>query len=421
MWPFRPMTRPQRPGEVDGREYWFLDDDEFTRKVDAGAFLEWVPYVSGRRYGTLRSEIERIADEGKVCVLELELDGALRVQDEVPGSVTIFIAADVPELERRLRDRATESTGENRRAHRARAGAARAGAPLPVHGAERRPRAGDGRARRRRGLRARVRRYHGAAMIHPRIDELLDRVEGSRYALVIIAAKRARQINNYHHQLGEGIGFEEAPAADRVPLEELPHHGDGRGRGRQDHVPRPAGLAGSRRGASCSASPGGSRPTRRARWCACSSGRATKCTPWSPRTPRASSARRPSSPSRADAKIQALPASRAGRPAGRRPADGEHARATCARARGRPPDRGGARPSGAGARRAGDEHAHVGAPGHAGQRRRPPEPGVELVGPAEGDPRRGRGGRREDGGARGDRGQGRRAPRRGCSTRPARR
>ncbi|MGH3077686.1 MAG: guanylate kinase [Gaiellaceae bacterium] len=105
-------TRPQRPGEVDGREYWFLHDDEFTRRVDAGEFLEWVPYVSGRRYGTLRSEIERIADEGKVCVLELELDGALKVQDEVPGSVTIFIAADVPELERRLRDRATESTGE---------------------------------------------------------------------------------------------------------------------------------------------------------------------------------------------------------------------------------------------------------------------------------------------------------------------
>ena len=105
-------TRQQRPGEVDGREYWFLSDDEFTRRVDGGSFLEWVPYVSGRRYGTLRSEIDRIGEEGKVCVLELELDGALRVQDEVPGSVTIFIAADVPELERRLRDRATESTGE---------------------------------------------------------------------------------------------------------------------------------------------------------------------------------------------------------------------------------------------------------------------------------------------------------------------
>ena len=47
-------------------------------------------------------------------------------------------------------------------------------------------------------------------MIHPRIDELLDNVD-SPYALVIVAAKRARQINNYHHQLGEGMGFEEAP------------------------------------------------------------------------------------------------------------------------------------------------------------------------------------------------------------------
>ena len=105
-------TRPQRPGEVDGREYWFLTDDEFSRRDDAGEFLEWVPYVSGHRYGTLRSEIERIAEEGRICVLELELDGALRVQAEVPGSVTIFIASDVPELERRLRGRATESTGE---------------------------------------------------------------------------------------------------------------------------------------------------------------------------------------------------------------------------------------------------------------------------------------------------------------------
>jgi guanylate kinase len=105
-------TRPQRPGETDGHDYWFLSDDEFTHRVEADAFLEWVPYVSGRRYGTLRSEIDRIAADDQVCVLELELEGALRVQEEVPGSVTIFIAADVDELERRLRDRATESTGE---------------------------------------------------------------------------------------------------------------------------------------------------------------------------------------------------------------------------------------------------------------------------------------------------------------------
>jgi guanylate kinase len=105
-------TRPQRPGEVDGREYWFLPDEEFEVRVLAGEFLEHVRYVSGRRYGTLRSEMERIAAEGRVCVLELELEGALVVQEEVERSVTIFIAADVPELERRLRERATESTGE---------------------------------------------------------------------------------------------------------------------------------------------------------------------------------------------------------------------------------------------------------------------------------------------------------------------
>ncbi|HSF60627.1 MAG TPA: guanylate kinase [Gaiellaceae bacterium] len=105
-------TRAQRPGEVNGTDYWFLSDEEFTRRVAAGAFLEHVSYVSGRRYGTLRSELARIADNGRVCVLELELEGALDVQANVSGSVTIFIAADVPELERRLRARATESTGE---------------------------------------------------------------------------------------------------------------------------------------------------------------------------------------------------------------------------------------------------------------------------------------------------------------------
>jgi guanylate kinase len=105
-------TRPQRPGEVDGKDYWFLSDDEFTRRVADDGFLEWVSYVSGRRYGTLRSELDRIAEHDSVCVLELETEGALVVQDEVEGSITIFIAADVDELERRLRERATESTGE---------------------------------------------------------------------------------------------------------------------------------------------------------------------------------------------------------------------------------------------------------------------------------------------------------------------
>ena len=105
-------TRPRRPGEADGVEYHFLDDATFVERIEHGDFLEHVQYVSGKRYGTLRSEMQRVADDERVCVLELELEGALAVQDEVPGSVTLFIAAPVEELERRLRDRATESTGE---------------------------------------------------------------------------------------------------------------------------------------------------------------------------------------------------------------------------------------------------------------------------------------------------------------------
>lgn len=104
-------TRPQRPAEEDGREYWFLSEADFVERIEAGAFLEHVTFVGGR-YGTLASEIDRIAEEGRVCVLELEIDGALRVQDEVEHAVTLFIAADVPELERRLRARDTESSGE---------------------------------------------------------------------------------------------------------------------------------------------------------------------------------------------------------------------------------------------------------------------------------------------------------------------
>jgi len=104
-------TRPQRPVEQNGREYWFLSEEEFVARIEEGAFLEHVEFVGGR-YGTLASEMDRIAAEGKVCVLELEIEGARRVQDEVEHAVTLFIAADVPELERRLRARATESSGE---------------------------------------------------------------------------------------------------------------------------------------------------------------------------------------------------------------------------------------------------------------------------------------------------------------------
>ena len=105
-------TRTLRPGEVDGREYYFLSEEEFVRLVEQRAFLEHVVYV-GHRYGTLRSEVDRIFGEGKSCVLELETGGARAVKEEMPDSVTIFVSApSFDELERRLRERATESTGD---------------------------------------------------------------------------------------------------------------------------------------------------------------------------------------------------------------------------------------------------------------------------------------------------------------------
>ena len=106
-------TRPRRASEQDGREYWFVSDREFDERVRRGDFLEWVTYVSGHRYGTLRSEIDRIRELGKVPLLDLEIEGALHVRDSVPGAVTVFVDAPTfAELERRLRERATESSGE---------------------------------------------------------------------------------------------------------------------------------------------------------------------------------------------------------------------------------------------------------------------------------------------------------------------
>jgi guanylate kinase len=106
-------TRARRNGEVEGREYYFVSDEEFQRLVDEGAFLEHMAHPWGQRVGTLRSEIERIQAAGRVPLLDLETQGALAVRDEVPGALTIFVRAPTfAELERRLRDRATESSGE---------------------------------------------------------------------------------------------------------------------------------------------------------------------------------------------------------------------------------------------------------------------------------------------------------------------
>jgi guanylate kinase len=108
-------TRERRPGEENGREYYFWSDEEFDRKLGEDAFLEYVrlPWGEHRRSGTLWSEIERITGRGRPVLLELETGGALAVRDRIPGSVTIFITAPNRDaLEQRLRARGTESEGE---------------------------------------------------------------------------------------------------------------------------------------------------------------------------------------------------------------------------------------------------------------------------------------------------------------------
>jgi guanylate kinase len=105
-------TRAARAGEVNGREYWFLTDEEFDQHLAAGDFLEHVDFA-GNRYGTLLSEISRLHDDGRHVILELELNGALEVERGSMASTLVWIESpDFEELERRLRSRASDTSEE---------------------------------------------------------------------------------------------------------------------------------------------------------------------------------------------------------------------------------------------------------------------------------------------------------------------
>jgi guanylate kinase len=104
-------TRPPRAGEEHGRDYWFLDPEEFERRVDAAEFVEHAVYA-GNRYGTLRSELERPA---RGTVLEIDLQGARQVRSTLPEAVQVFIEPPSLEaLEQRLRRRGAESPAQIR-------------------------------------------------------------------------------------------------------------------------------------------------------------------------------------------------------------------------------------------------------------------------------------------------------------------
>jgi guanylate kinase len=102
-------TRPPRPGERDGVDYHFLTPAEFEQRVRAGDFLEHATY-SGNRYGTLRSEVERLTSEGRPVVLEIEVQGARQVRQTMPEAVAVFIAPPSSEaLRARLIGRGTDT------------------------------------------------------------------------------------------------------------------------------------------------------------------------------------------------------------------------------------------------------------------------------------------------------------------------
>jgi len=106
-------TRPQRAGEVNGREYHFVDGAEFDRMVATGAFLEWAD-VFGARYGTGRVETENRLAAGRDLVLDVDVQGAAQIRERAPAdAVLIFVLPpDYPTLEQRLRERAREDQRE---------------------------------------------------------------------------------------------------------------------------------------------------------------------------------------------------------------------------------------------------------------------------------------------------------------------
>jgi guanylate kinase len=101
-------TRSPRPGEVDGREYYFVSDAVFDRMVEDGELLEWAAFA-GHRYGTPREPVARCIAAGAPALLEIDIEGARQVRRAAPDALLVFLAPPSwDELVRRLSGRGTE-------------------------------------------------------------------------------------------------------------------------------------------------------------------------------------------------------------------------------------------------------------------------------------------------------------------------
>jgi guanylate kinase len=109
-------TRTPRPGEVDGVHYHFVTDEEFDRLVAEDALLEWAVVHQRARYGTPRAPVERALAEGRLALLEIDLQGARQVRQRMPEARFVFLAPPSwEELVRRLVGRGTEDPAERER------------------------------------------------------------------------------------------------------------------------------------------------------------------------------------------------------------------------------------------------------------------------------------------------------------------
>ncbi len=105
-------TRLPSMGEVNGRDYRFISDEDFDRLMAENAFLEWKE-VYGRRYGTLKSEVEEVVASGTDVILEIDVKGALEVRSRLEDATLVFIMPpSLAELEARLRGREADQEGE---------------------------------------------------------------------------------------------------------------------------------------------------------------------------------------------------------------------------------------------------------------------------------------------------------------------
>lgn len=105
-------TRPPRVNEKDGVHYFFISPEEFEAKIAKNEFLEWEEFYGGKRYGTLRKEVDKILNSGYFVLLDLEVKGAVNVKDIYgPDCLSIFIQPpSLQALKQRLQDRGSENS-----------------------------------------------------------------------------------------------------------------------------------------------------------------------------------------------------------------------------------------------------------------------------------------------------------------------